>query len=189
MKNIIAIHGAFSTPTIFNYLRGELKEYNWNFLDYSDITGDVKSLVTQCINDFKDTKEQYHIVGHSMGGLIALALADQPFVKTVTTIAAPLGGLELSTLQSYLSRSSFLGEIRTYSAFMSSVHNQDYTKPVQHVITTQGFNPWSYDESDGVVSLRSQRGWKVGKTHDISANHSEVMLHPDTVSTLKNFWN
>lgn len=187
-KNIVAIHGAFSTPNIFNFLKKELPQFEWNFVDYSKITSDINKLITTILTDYKNSKKQHHVVGHSMGGLVALGLANQPWVKSVTTIATPLDGLEINILQSYLSRSSFLGEISTYSDLLKTIHEKTYHTPVQHIISTQGFNPYIWEPTDGVVTLRSQRGWHVGSSHDVSANHSEVMMMPETANILAKFW-
>ena len=187
-KNIIAIHGAFSTPTIYNYLKRELSEFDWNFVDYSNITSNINKLITQILHDYENTKKRYHVVGHSMGGLMALGLAGKPWVASITTIATPLDGLEINLLQNYLSRSSFLGEISTYSDFLKNIHEKKYTMPIQHIISTQGFNPYIWEPNDGVVTLRSQRGWKSGATHDVSANHTEIMMTPETVKLLATFW-
>ena len=187
-KNIVAIHGAFSTPNIFNFLKKELPQFEWNFVDYSKITSDINKLITTILADYKNSKKQYHVVGHSMGGLVALGLANQPWIKSISTVATPLDGLEINILQSYLSRSSFLGEISTYSDLLKSIHEKKYHIPVQHIISAQGFNPYIWEPTDGVVTLRSQRGWQAGSSHDVSANHSEVMMMSETVNLLAKFW-
>ena len=61
--------------------------------------------------------------------------------------------------------------------------------PVQHIITTRGFNPYMFDENDGVVSLTSQRGWSVGDVYEIAANHAEIMQHDDCIKQIKTFIN
>jgi esterase/lipase len=184
-KNIIAIHGAFSTPTIFNFLKKELSEFDWTLIDYSSTQTDVNKLIDGIKSQFINSTKQYHIVSHSMGGLIALSLASHPWVKSITTIATPLDGVD--ALSSYFGRISFLSEITRYGKFINDIQKSNYMIPIQHIITTEGFNPFTYEKSDGVVTLRSQRGWRAGKTHDVAANHAEVMLHEKTVELLRNF--
>ena len=189
-RSILAIHGAFSTPKIFNYLKREFRTYDWNFLDYKNTVSDINGLIDRAVQEQSAhaPRHPYHIVGHSMGGLIGLALAEHPWVQSVTTIATPLGGLDVNLFQSYFSRSTFFNEISSYSDFVTGLHRQTYLKPIQHIVSTEGFNPWVYERTDGVVTLRSQRAWSAGPTYDVDANHSEVMLHPDTVTILKRFW-
>ena len=186
-KQILAIHGAFSTPTVFNYLQAKMPEYSWSFFDYSDSTGDIVELVYKA-SLCADPKNKYHVIGHSMGGLMAMGLCELPFVSSVTTIATPLGGLDLNVFQTFFSRSLFLREIARDSQFVKSLQTSNYTKPVQHVITTAGFSPWIYEPSDGVVTLKSQKAWNAGTQVEINSNHTEVMLNPQTVTCLKSFF-
>jgi len=186
-KHILAIHGAFSTPVIWNYFNRELTEYTWHFVDYSTKTQDINQVIAQIRSDYYGSTLAFDVIGHSMGGLIALSLEGESWVNSITTIATPLGGIDMNLLQVYFSRSGFLGEISNYSKFISLLHKTKYTKPIQHIITTSGFNPWMFEDNDGVVTLKSQRYWNIGKSIDIHANHSEVMMHNQTVSVLRNF--
>ena len=131
--------------------------------------------------------ERVDIVGHSMGGLIALSLGQEKSVSSIVTIATPLGGLDINLLQSYLSRSHFLSEIANNSKFIRQLHSQKISTPTLHLVTTHGFNPYIYEPNDGVVTVRSQMRWKCGEVHEIHANHSEVLLHEDTVNHIKNW--
>ena len=78
-----------------------------------------------------------------------------------------------------------VSEISHSSSFIKAIHTNKTTKPVLHLITTQGFNPYIYEPNDGVVTLRSQKRWSCGHTIEIEANHSEVLLHEDTVNHLQ----
>lgn len=185
MANILAIHGAFSTPRMFNFLKSELDSHRWEFLDYRDKIQDIDGIIELAKNVAHTSP--CHIIGHSMGGLIALSLINEPWVKSVVTIATPLGGLDINPIQSYLSRSHFLSEISHSSKFIRSIHTQQTVKPALHIITTHGFNPYIYEANDGVVTLRSQQRWSCGQTCEVEANHSEVLLHEDTVEHLQNW--
>lgn len=185
-NRIYAIHGAFSSPRVFNYLRFRFKkEHEWKFLDYQDQTGGLDSI----IKNVEDQSEPAHVVGHSMGGLIALSMIDLTWVKSVTTISTPLGGIDINILQSYLSRSGFMNDISSHSSFINGMKNIRTEKPVQHLISTVGFNPWLYEPNDGVVTLRSQRAVALGPVHEIDANHSEILMTEQTVKVLGDFWN
>jgi triacylglycerol esterase/lipase EstA (alpha/beta hydrolase family) len=185
MAKVYAIHGAFSSPRIFNYLRYKIGSgFTWTYLDYQDITSGIQDIIANV------TEQEYcHVIGHSMGGLIALALANQSWVKTVTTIATPIGGIDVNIFQSYITRSRFVTEIASHGDFISSLKSQKITKPVQHLITTVGFNPFIYEPNDGVVTVRSQKISSFGDTVEMAANHSEVMLDPKTAHCIRHFIN
>ena len=185
MAKILAIHGAFSTPRMFSYLKHELDMHTWDFVDYRDKIENIDDIVEHARNLAKN--DEYHLIGHSMGGLIALAIANEENIQSVMTIATPLGGLDINVIQSYLSRSHFLSEIAHNSKMVRAIHNQEIKTPVLHIITTHGFNPYIYEPNDGVVTLRSQQRWSAGQSVEVAANHSEVLLHEDTVNILKNW--
>jgi triacylglycerol esterase/lipase EstA (alpha/beta hydrolase family) len=181
---IFAIHGAFSTPAIFNYARTKIKSHQWQMFDYSD---DINDFQQVCGRAIEAVTEPCHVIGHSMGGMIGLYLAGHWNVKSVTTIASPLDGLDVSMAQQYISRSSFIRELRRNGNFIHDLQRQAYLMPVQHIITTRGFNPYMFEENDGVVSLSSQRGWSAGEIHEIAANHAEIMQHDDCIKLIKKF--
>jgi len=183
---ILAIHGAYSSPFIFNYLQKQLpKSYKWQFFDYrKNPEGHMGPLIEQLQ---KLVTQDCHVIGHSMGGILGLWLGDHLGVRSITTIATPLDGLDISIFQSMLTRSPYVKEMAYGSKFLKHIHEQDFYMPVQHIITTKGYNPFIYEESDGVVTMRSQRGWSIGDIHNIPANHAEVMMHDDTVRLVKDF--
>jgi pimeloyl-ACP methyl ester carboxylesterase len=183
--NIFAIHGAFSSPRIFKYLSSQMgKRYRWYYLDYQTATAGITDII-RSVNPM----ENAHVVGHSMGGLIALGLANKPWVNTITTISTPLGGLDVNIIQSYWTRSEFIKEISSHGEFISNIRKTPIKQPVQHLISTTGFNPFIWENSDGVVTVRSQRVYALGPVVDIHANHTEIMLDDLTITTLQNFWN
>jgi pimeloyl-ACP methyl ester carboxylesterase len=183
---ILAIHGAFSTPTIFNYAKTKIRGHQWQMFDYSN---DINDFIKVCERAVDSIADPVHVIGHSMGGMIALYLAGHWNVKSITTIASPLDGLDVSMAQQYMSRSSFIRELSRNGRFVNDLHRAAYPMPVQHIITTRGFNPYMFDENDGVVSLSSQRGWSAGDVHEIAANHAEIMQHDDCIRLIKQFVN
>lgn len=186
-NDILAIHGAFSTPLIFGFLKRELSQFNWQFVDYPAHPESIQE-VLDLAGAFETGQQSYHVVGHSMGGLVALYLAAQPWVKSITTIATPLGGIDINPLQRWINRSQFLNEISSTSKLVRRLQTQRYPQPIQHIITTRGFNPWLWEPNDGVVTLRSQRHWCAGTMIEVPANHSEVMMHTTTAQILRDFW-
>jgi hypothetical protein len=123
-----------------------------------------------------------------MGGIIALQLAQQPWVQSVTTISTPLGGFDMNLFQTMTSRSDFMDDLRSTGDIIRRIMQLKATAPVQHLISTRGFHPWLYEPNDGVITLRSQTAWRVGAVHEIAANHAEIMLSDETVACLDGFW-
>ena len=181
---IFAIHGAFSSPGVFNYMRLKIHNQQWRLFDYSN---DVNDFVQICNSAANEITEPCHVIGHSMGGMIALYLAKHRNIKSITTIASPLNGLDFNLAQQYFSRSSFIRELSTNGKIIRELQDHDYAVPVQHIISTRGFNPYMFDENDGVVSLKSQRGWAAGIAYEINSNHSEIMQNDECVKLIEQF--
>jgi triacylglycerol esterase/lipase EstA (alpha/beta hydrolase family) len=184
-KNIFAIHGAYATPATFNYLKYKLgKGYKWTFLDYRNVSCGVQNIV----NNVENLDEPYHVIGHSMGGLIGLKLLERPWVKSLTTISSPINGIELTWFQQYLTKDSFLPEITEYSEFIRNLKLTDNIKPIQHIVSMTGYSPFMWKPNDGVITIWSQIQKSQGPIHEVKANHIEIMLIDETRQLLTDFW-
>lgn len=135
----------------------------------------------------QDCTQPAVIIGHSLGGVIALNLHDNPNVLGVVTMASPLAGLQVNYVTSFLSRSSLIGDMASNSKIVRRTHGRSYVKPVLHLISTKGFNPFVYEANDGVVPLKSQRDWSCGEVFDVDANHYEILQHPDSITRISDF--
>lgn len=178
--DIVAIHGAWSGPVSFNYLRSAVNG-QWRTVRYDPLSEDIETIVDRLAGDLNTP---CLLVGHSLGGILALRLHDHPMVESIVTIASPLAGLQLNIIQKVLSLSRIIADISTDSSCIRQMHAHSYTKPVRHLIATTGFNPFIYEPNDGVLPLKSQTGWTCGPTVDIATNHYEIMLHEHTAAEL-----
>lgn len=179
---IMCIHGAWSSSVSFNHLASRIRG-DWVRCSYapSDNLPDIirrfdESCTDPCV-----------VIGHSLGGIIALNLHDNPNVLGIATMASPLAGLQLTYLAKFLSRSDLICDASSDSAVMRRTRSISYSKPVLHLVSTRGFNPFAYEPNDGVVPMRSQRDWHCGEIVDIDANHYEILQHPDAVQALSRF--
>lgn len=188
-KRVLAIPGAFSTPVIFNYITQECKPYQITCVDYSEHNQNISQAVDYLQSVLHAQTQPFHLIGHSMGGLLALAAHNLPKIISITTISTPLAGLEYNFLQCWLNNHRLVTDLYHFQPFIQNLHHQTYHLPVQHLISTQGHNPLIWQPNDGVVTLASQRNWHVGPQHDIASNHAEIMLNPETAVILKQFWN
>ena len=180
MTAIVAIHGAWSGPVSFNYLRSAVHA-RWTAVHYDPLSANIDSILDRVTTDIR---EPCWLVGHSLGGIVALRLHDHPMVQGIVTIASPLAGLRLNLMQKVMSLSGILAEIATDSRCIRTMHAATYVKPVQHLIATVGFNPFIYEPNDGVLPLKSQTGWSCGPVAEIATNHYEIMLHEHTAAEL-----
>jgi triacylglycerol lipase len=101
---IILIHGVIDNRSIFTVLRRSLRGrgfgrlYALNYSPFTDDIADVAARLRTLIEDVCEQTgyERVHIVGHSMGGLIARyyvqRLGGDAHVHTVVTLGSPHGG-------------------------------------------------------------------------------------------------
>ena len=127
-------------------------------------------------------------IGHSLGGMVALHMSQDTLCKGIITLASPLGGLDLNLIQSYLSRSSLIGAVAKGSKQVREVQALNYGQvPVLHLIATKGYNPFIFENSDGVLPLKVQSGWSCGEMAEIAANHYEILQSDATADAVKQF--
>lgn len=183
--NIVTIHGAFSSKNAFNYIMSKFPEYDWHETDYSGkisgIHDVIKSVEDQIVKPSL-------LIGHSMGGIIASNLLTNENVTGIITIATPLNGLNYPYVLPWLyTKKSFINEIGPSSPTIINTKKniESTTKPVYNIITGRGFNPFITEDNDGVITVNSQITKAFTYKLASPATHTEVLLHEDTVTTLK----
>ena len=182
---ILAIHGAWSSSTSFNYLKHKTKSKDWHCVDYDHRLHSYEDILTMSIGVMR---EPYIAIGHSLGGLIALHQSQDVLCKGIITLASPLAGLDLNLIQLYMSRASLISKIANSSRQIREIHELPYEHlPVLHLIANKGFNPFIYEDNDGVLPIKVQTGWSCGDVAEISANHYEILQSDATVSAVQNF--
>jgi pimeloyl-ACP methyl ester carboxylesterase len=182
---ILAIHGAWSSSISFNYLRSKTKFKNWHFVDYNHQHDDWDSILGKSISALR---EPFIVIGHSLGGMVALHMSQDTNCKGIITLASPLAGLDLNLIQMYLSRSSLISVVGKNSRQVREMQELRYEHiPVLHLIASRGYNPFIYEDNDGVLPLKVQTGWSCGEVCEISANHYEILQSDATVSAVTNF--
>jgi len=153
-------------------------------LSYDHAADGMRDII-QRAND--SITEPCTVIGHSLGGIVALHLHDHPLVNRIITLASPLAGLELNLIQLYFSRSRLIGQIAKDSHVIKDMKRATYTKPVRHIVAGTGFNPFIYEDNDGVLPVKIQTGWSCGEFVRVQANHYEILQHHDTVLAIENF--
>ena len=183
IKNIFAIHGAWSSPLSFTHLESKIKGH-WQMFSY-DHASESMDLIIERAN--KEITDSSLVIGHSLGGIVALSMESNPLVRGVITLASPLSGLELNLIQLYLSRSSLLSQIANDSKTIRQMKQHEYTKPVLHAVASRGYNPFIFERNDGVLPYKIQTGWSCGQLADVDANHYEILQSPQTAKLINDF--
>lgn len=178
MQTVLFIHGAWATKNSFNFLAHQLDTSINLYHEYDSINSNLPDIVEE-IKLKLDTLEDVILVGHSLGGVIALSLESHPSVKEVITLASPISGIKINKLaQSFLTfRAPILRHVMSDSSFMFDLKNCKFTKPVRVFVANKGFNPAVYEKSDGVVTVASQMEWvpETANVIPVESSHHEIL--------------
>ena len=183
---LLAIHGAFSSPFVFNYIISNFSEYKWETFSYQHEYKNIDTVIKRLKKYLSESKEDVIIIGHSLGGVIGANVLDHPKVKGLITLASPICGIRINFYASnFLLKRTFVQEISPYSKTIEicKKHLDEVDKPIYNFITVTGFSPFMTQENDGVVTLESQIHGS-NKIIKIPANHHEVLQHPQTIIEL-----
>lgn len=186
------IHGAWASPASFNYLIDKLKpKYDTAVFGYDCQKQSMEEIVSAAKNHlWMATRplDKVIVVGHSLGGLVAMALEKEERVSEVVTIASPLSGVPMNRmLEWFLShKAPIIRNITTHSLFLADLQNQKYTKPINIIMATAGFNPAMSEPNDGVLPITSQDSWvpHTAVLTYVHASHFDVLQHDDTLTEL-----
>ncbi len=188
MKTFL-LHGLGSTPASMVYLQQELDESFPISYNSHQRLDDSIAHVRQVIQDFIEPGEEFNLIGHSLGGLIAHHIAQHnPQVKKLVTIASPLGGSKAAWLLQYMVVGSpVFADLTTSSWYVRHIKSNPPPADVLSIIATEG--GWSLfgEPNDGTVELSSQRALPYGKKVEVDANHFEVLLRLETLHAIKDF--
>lgn len=177
------IHGAGATARSFVWLRSKLPTHHGFCLTYSK-----DESLSSVIERFSkiNQKRPVIVVGHSLGGLVALGLHDRPFVKGIITLCSPLGGLASAGLMSIFSKDHLFRDLNSFGPTMKNLQSINITKPMLSIVATNGL-PVTKEVNDGVVTLSSATAMVGPKYISLPLNHFEVLLDEDVVTLVTQF--
>lgn len=183
-KDLVLIHGAWSTNATFNYLVSKLEKHP-NIGEVHFVSHDIqKYSIRKIIQTGKgvldvNVQNKAVIVGHSLGGVIAMGLHDSENCDSIITAASPLDGMHINKfLQGLIMwRSPFLTDAFSHSDLIREIQAQNFHKHIDVIVTTYGYNPALFETNDGVVTVRSQQNWipPSATMHYLPFNHHEVL--------------
>lgn len=180
------LHGANATSRSFAWLKRELPSHDAINIDYSSEI--PMSVVLDEIEGRLREDEDASIIGHSLGGVLAVALAQRcPQVQRVVTISAPFGGSHIASVMRWLSPNSFMNDIYPQSRLLTGIRTKALTVPVFSIVTTGGRSPLIPEPNDGVVAVSSQRALNGPQYVVRDVNHFECLLDPETANLISEF--
>ena len=96
--HIVYIHGANASPASFNFIRQYFGEHQATFITYNTET-DLADVVLDVANALPKN-EHVSIVGHSLGGVIGVAVSQIPahsgVVDRIVTAGSPFSGSDVA---------------------------------------------------------------------------------------------
>ena len=197
---IVYIHGAHMTSAAFNYIKTNLPEHELHNVEYSALS-DLEDTVARIRRELKLLDKPFKIISHSLGGVIGLRMLQGGLpVERLLTISSPLGGVDLKTpfmntltlpivtnfLPDEVSRFlTFTKQIHPDSKTFRDLHSSDFdNNKVFSIITNMG-RVFSGDETDMVVSVKSQKHYPEIAHEEIECSHTEILVRPETVRIIK----
>lgn len=179
------IHGASSSPRSFKWLRRELPTHRRIDVEYDD--ADIPQVADELVRLAK-TSEPFSVIGHSLGGVLGMALAQRASnVKSLVTMAAPYGGSVFATYMRLLAPNTLMDHIHPFSPLMLSVKAAPVSTPTLSIVTTSGATPLINEPNDGVVTVSSQMCLVGPKYIQLPLNHFEVLLSDDVARLVADF--
>lgn len=175
---IIFLHGAYSASDVFYHFTKNPWD-DFHFIDY-DTTGNllaVTSAIRQKISEI--TSEPVHLVGHSLGGVIAVTLEKQGMpVKSIVTLGSPFGGIG-----GWWPPKTIGYEISKFSRFMATPPKTKH----QFYVSMTGHNPWYVFKNDGVVAISSQKAIPKANYIEVFSNHFGILSNPAVLDNIQKF--
>jgi pimeloyl-ACP methyl ester carboxylesterase len=194
MRNVFVIPGAWSSRRGFKYIEQNINYRNIDefiMFKYDCDKESLTSIVNRAKRQLSELQKETIVLGHSLGGLIALALHDEINCYKLITLAAPLSGLEVPSLleKIFALRAPILLAIGNDAPFIKNLHKQVYKKNIHSFITTSGYNPLIFDKSDGIVTIRSQENWLPASAIStyVKCNHFEILQRDEVIAAINRY--
>lgn len=186
MQTIGYIHGANETAACFNYIKAKLPEHNMFDIEYN-CHAPMNATIEKLLKTLP--KKELILVGHSMGGLIAVALSqNNQQIKKVVAMAAPFGGSDSAHYLKYLFPTyGLFRNVSSSNPYLQSIVKKGAVVPTLNIIATTGYNPLSAARNDGVITIDCQKKLSNSIQVEVLHNHFEVVLADEVVSLIHGF--
>lgn len=185
---IVYIHGANATSESFAYIRQFVRDHIElpdTSLTYKSSDGFKNNLAN--MKGKLDDADTLYFVGHSLGGIYALHLANYYRDRTVggTTISTPYGGCVQADFAKYfMPFNQLMRDIGPMSGPMIEARKMPPPPNWANIVTMVGDSPWITEPNDGVVTIKSMQARNDFQLIEVPVNHYEVVLNTFVVETL-----
>lgn len=193
-RNLFVIHGAWSSRRGFRYIEQNIRYDNIDEViqfKYDCNKEPLHLIIDRAKNDLYSSGAETIVLGHSLGGLIALSLHDEQYCYRLITLATPLSGVTIPALlaSTIAMRAPILLKIANDSPFIQNLQESIFTKNIHSFITTKGYNPLILDKSDGIISIRTQEQWlpSTAITTQVKCNHFEILQRDEVVAAIDRY--
>ncbi len=190
-QNILYIHGAYGSSTIFSRMVDDLPDHHAVLADYDCLTGSVDDIVSnlKCITSDSFDGEPYSVIAHSLGGIVALGLlASGEPVERIFTMSTPFG---CSPSPSVLIVAFWHTRVAAGSSpFGNAVEDlleSEINIPVRSVVSTGGHSPQVSEANDGVITVASQTTLAGPDYHHVACTHFGVLLADPVIDLASDF--
>lgn len=188
---ILYIHGASASHLSFEFIRQQLPIHTGLPINYSvetSVATNIKNIKKSCNECFGDN--QFSIIAHSMGGLIALKLLQDKKlnIKKLLTLATPFNGHYFAEYLKWIFPSYKLYEdIAPSSKFIKDIQKAKFSQPIRSIVATNGYIPVFRQPNDGTVTVESQLSLNDPEFFEINLCHYEILLSKDVINNIEEF--
>jgi pimeloyl-ACP methyl ester carboxylesterase len=180
------IHGAASTPLSFNWLKEKLNPHVAvdvaydNLVPLKDTINYIKTQIAKC-------DEPPLVIGHSLGGIIGAAIAQDVPVAKLVTMGTPFGGSFAATVVKWFMPTQLMRDIAHQSPVLTSLQHSPPKIPMMSIVSDSGLMMLG-ERTDGVVTVKSQMVLDGPKYMRVDFNHFEVLLAPPVAEMINEFF-
>ena len=175
--------------TVIQKILGRHKALAPTYSVEDPLENNIKKIARLARKDFGDRR--FHIVAHSLGGIIALLLLKKKLnIGKVVTISTPFGGSEAASYLRYMYPAyQLFKDISPSSEMIKKAGDIELTVPVLSIVSTGGESktPFLNGENDTIVTVSSQTASNHLEYYYVDLNHFEVLMSEEVANKIKSF--